>query len=113
MEKFNTNCGNCDGWGQINISHHPEPYEANIINCNDCGGYGYTYDIDKIKETIEDIESMISGMSSRIKHFQWTVIQCNRGMLYELADKYENRLESCSRGLSRLHQYRNKLKSLL
>ena len=113
MKNLQISCSKCDGWGGINISQHPEPWEAHIIECNGCDGFGYTIDIDELKYQIEHLEIMISGMRSRIIHFQWTITQCQRGLLFDLSEKFENRMDSCARGLARLNQYRNKLKALL
>ena len=113
MEKFKTDCHQCGGWGKIDISQHPEPWMGFMVKCDYCDGGGWLYNDEEIRGRITDLDYMIQGMADRIKHLQWMVIQCNRGLLFDMAERFESRVETCSVGLGRLKQYRNNLKSIL
>lgn len=113
MEIFKTNCSKCGGWGKIDISEHPEPWMGFMVKCDWCDGHGWILNEDDINERIMQIELMIDGMTQRIKQFQWMVVQCQRGLLFEMADKFDARVEVCSVGLARLKNYKNNLKKYI
>jgi hypothetical protein len=113
MEKFKTNCYKCGGFGHLDISHQPEPWMAFYVRCNHCDGHGWIFNEDKIKDRIYELDCMIDGMIQRIKNFQFMVVQCHRGLLFEMADKFDSRVEVCSVALGRLKKYRNKLNKMI
>jgi DnaJ-domain-containing protein 1 len=117
MKDLTTHCNECDGWGKITIEHNGTeiPYLQNIVDyeCMSCSGTGEQIDSELVKELIEDIEWMIEGMQTRMRMHSDFIMQLKKGYLHELANKYNDRLDTCSRALGRLMNYKRKLYNLV
>lgn len=109
MEHLLLSCSICHGTGMMNISTHQEPFLADYAGCDNCEGKGYTYCDDDIDERKEIIDSLIEGMITRLSDLSKWSMECKRGGLDNLAEKYLNRMDTCARGLARLKSYRAKL----
>lgn len=112
MEHLLFRCSTCGGRGTIDISTSPEPWVANYAGCHECDGKGYTYCDEDIDSRIEDIDILIKGMITRIADLGMMSVECKRGGLDNLVNKYTNRMDTCARGLARLKAYRTKLIAL-
>jgi len=55
---------------------------------------------------------LIEGMMIRLADMSKMAMECKRGGLDNLVNKYTNRMDTCSRGLARLKAYRTKLIAL-
>lgn len=117
MKDLTRHCSECDGWGTITIEHNGTeiPYLQNIVDyeCMSCSGTGERLDPESIKERIEDIDWMIEGMQTRMRMHSDFIMQLKKGYLHELANKYNDRLDTCARGLGRLMNYKRKLHNLV
>ena len=60
-------------------------------------------------EKIENVNSIINGFTYRIKMYQSLIPDLKRAGLYGLADKFDNRIDTCARAISRLTIYKNKI----
>ncbi len=91
------------------------PYLQDIVDyeCMSCTGTGVELDKDQVKERIEEITDMIEGMHIRMNGHSRFIMQLKKGLLHELADKYVDRLDTCSRALGRLINYKKKLDNLV
>jgi hypothetical protein len=116
MKNLTRDCQECNGWGTVTIEHNGTeiPYLQDIVDyeCMSCSGTGEQLDVDLIKERIEDIEYMIDGMQTRMRMLSDFIKTSNKGYLPNLAKKYSDRLEICSRALGRLLNYKRKLHNL-
>ena len=117
MKDLLRDCQECDGWGTITIEHNGTeiPYLQDVVDyeCMSCTGTGAVLDAELIKERIEEIEDMIEGMHIRMNGHSRFIMQLKKGLLHELADKYVDRLDTCSRALGRLINYKKKLDNLV
>ncbi|MFY7936797.1 MAG: hypothetical protein ACOVOQ_05435 [Flavobacterium sp.] len=117
MKDLTRHCSECDGWGTITIEHNGTeiPYLQNIVDyeCMSCSGTGEQLDPESIKERIQDIDWMIEGMQTRMRMHSDFIMQLKKGYLHELANKYNDRLDTCARGLGRLMNYKRKLHNLV
>ena len=117
MKDLTRHCSECDGWGTITIEHNGTeiPYLQNIVDyeCMSCSGTGEQLDPESIKDRIQDIDWMIEGMQTRMRMHSDFIMQLKKGYLHELANKYNNRLDTCARGLGRLMNYKRKLHNLV
>jgi excinuclease UvrABC ATPase subunit len=116
MKDLLKHCEECDGWGTITIEHNGTdiPYLQDIVDyeCMSCSGTGAELDIELIKERIDEVNDMIEGMQVRMRGHSTFIMQLKKGMLYELAEKYIDKLDTCARALGRLINYKNKLHNL-
>jgi hypothetical protein len=78
-----------------------------------CDGKGLQLDKDEVEDRIGIIDDMIEGMQTRMRLHSDFIIQLKKGYLNELAEKYVYRLDTCSRGLGRLLNYKRKLHNLV
>lgn len=60
-------------------------------------------------EKIENINAIIDGFMYRIKMYQSLIPDLKRSGLYELAEKYDDRIDTCARAIGRLTIYKNKI----
>jgi uncharacterized protein Yka (UPF0111/DUF47 family) len=60
-------------------------------------------------EKIENVNAIIDGFMYRIKMYQSLVPELTRAGLYELAEKYDDRIDTCARAIGRLTIYKNKI----
>lgn len=116
MKDLTRHCSECDGRGFITIEHNGTeiPYLQNIVDyeCMHCTGTGEQIDPELIEERIQDIDWMIEGMQTRMRMHSDFIMQLKKGYLHELANKYNDRLDTCARGLGRLMNYKRKLHKL-
>jgi len=56
---------------------------------------------------------MIEGMQTRMRLHSEFIMTAKKGLLHELAEKYVYRLDTCSRALGRLINYKKKLHNLV
>ncbi len=91
MKDLTRDCQECNGWGTITIEHNGTeiPYLQDIV----------------------DYEC-IEGMQTRMRMHSDFIMQLKKGYLHELANKYNDRLDTCSRALGRLMNYKRKLYKL-
>jgi hypothetical protein len=112
MEDLLFQCSTCDGRRILDYSNSPEPWVGEYGACYDCDGKGYKYHDDEVNQRIDDIDSLIEGMMTRLAYMSKMAMECKRGGLDNLVNKYTNRMDTCSRGLARLKAYRTKLIAL-
>ena len=60
-------------------------------------------------EKIENVNAIINGFMYRIKMYQSLIPDLKRSGLNQLADKYEDRIDTCARAIGRLTIYKNKI----
>lgn len=60
-------------------------------------------------EKIENVNAIIDGFIYRIKMYQSLIPDLKRSGLNQLADKYEDRIDTCARAIGRLTIYKNKI----
>lgn len=60
-------------------------------------------------EKIENVNAIIDGFMYRIKMYQSLVPDLKRSGLNQLADKYDDRIDTCARAIGRLTIYKNKI----
>lgn len=60
-------------------------------------------------EKIENVNAIIDGFMYRIKMYQSLIPDLKRSGLNQLADKYEDRIDTCARAIGRLTIYKNKI----
>ena len=117
MKDLTRHCSECDGWGTITIEHNGTeiPYLQDIVDyeCMSCSGTGAYLDPELIKERIDEINDMIEGMQTRMRLHSDFIMTAKKGLLHELAEKYVYRLDTCSRALGRLLNYKRKLHNLV
>ncbi len=70
-------------------------------------------DKDEVEERIYQIDDMIEGMQTRMRLHSEFIMTAKKGLLHELAEKYVYRLDTCSRALGRLINYKKKLHNLV
>jgi len=116
MKNLFRECPECNGCGYVTIDLNDThiPYEQNPVDftCMSCDGKRYILDKDELPFRIEDLNEIIEGMQGRMRIISDTIKHCEKGMLYELREKYLDRLDTCARGLGRLTIYKNKLLKL-
>ena len=117
MKDLVKDCKECNGWGQVTIDVNDTdiPYHQDVIEyeCMSCTGTGVELDKEQILERIELINDMILGMQTRMRMHSDFIMQLKKGYLHELAKKYNDRLDTCARGLGRLMNYKRKLYNLV
>ena len=116
MKNLFMNCPECDGDGYVTIDLNDThiPYEQNPVDftCMSCDGKGLALDKEEVEDRIGIVDDMILGMQTRMRMHSDFIMQLKKGYLHELANKYNNRLDTCARGLGRLNIYKNKLLKL-
>ena len=116
MKDLVRDCQECNGWGTITIEHNGTeiPYLQNVVDyeCMSCSGTGEQLDPELIRERIDEVNDMIEGMETRIRMHSDFIMQLKKGYLHELAQKYVYKLDTCSRALNRLKQYKQKMHKL-
>ena len=60
-------------------------------------------------EKIENVNAIIDGFMYRIKMYQSLIPELKRSGLNQLADKYDDRIDTCARAIGRLTIYKNKI----
>ena len=60
-------------------------------------------------EKIENVNAIIEGFTYRIKMYQSLIPDLKRSGLYQLAAKYDDRIDTCARAIGRLNIYKNKI----
>lgn len=117
MKDLSRDCQECNGWGTITIEHNGTeiPYLQDIVDyeCMSCTGTGEQLDPELVQERIEEINDMILGMQTRMRMHSDFIMQLKKGYLHELANKYNDRLDTCARALGRLMNYKRKLYNLV
>ena len=117
MKDLVRDCRECNGWGTITVDLNDThiPYEQDVIDyeCMSCTGTGAELDPELIKERIDEVNDMIEGMQTRMRMHSDFIMQLKKGYLHELANKYNDRLDTCARGLGRLMNYKRKLYNLV
>lgn len=117
MKDLSRDCRECNGWGTVTIEHNGTeiPYLQDVVDyeCMSCTGTGAEIDPELVEERIQEINDMILGMQTRMRLHSDFIIQLKKGYLHELANKYVDRLDTCSRGLGRLLNYKRKLHNLV
>lgn len=110
MESFIETCYFCNGSGYVDYDLNKThiPYEQHLIeeSCDNCSGSGKLKDIDAIMERIEGINDMIYGFQQKMKIHQRLIPELRRCYLNELADKYEDKVDTYARAIGRLKQYK-------
>jgi hypothetical protein len=116
MKDLSRDCQECNGWGTITIEHNGTeiPYLQDIVDyeCMSCTGTGEQLDPELVQERIEEVNDMILGMQTRMRMHSDFIMQLKKGYLNELANKYNDRLDTCARALGRLMNYKRKLYKL-
>ena len=109
MESFIEKCEYCNGSGYIDYDLNKThiPYEQHLIeeDCDNCSGQGYIKNNDHI---IEKIDDMIHIFKWKMKVNQRLIPELRSGYLNELADKYEYQIDTYSRAIGRLQNYKKK-----
>lgn len=109
MESFIEKCEYCNGSGYIDydLNKTDIPYEQHLIeeNCDNCSGQGFIKNNDHI---IDKIDDMIHVLKWKMKVNQRLIPELRLGYLNELADKYENQIDTYSRAIGRLQNYKKK-----
>jgi hypothetical protein len=117
MKDLSRDCQECNGWGTVTIEHNGTeiPYLQDIVDyeCMSCTGTGEQLDPELVQERIEEINDMILGMQTRMRMHSDFIMQLKKGYLHELANKYNDRLDTCARALGRLMNYKRKLYNLV
>lgn len=117
MKSLFMNCPECDGAGYVTIDLNDThiPYEQNPVDftCMSCDGKCIAIDKDEVEERIYQIDDMIEGMQTRMRLHSEFIMTAKKGLLHELAEKYVYRLDTCSRALGRLINYKRKLHNLV
>ena len=117
MKDLSRDCRECNGWGQVTIDVNDThiPYEQDVIEyeCMSCSGTGAELDKEQVLERIGIVDDMILGMQTRMRMHSDFIMQLKKGYLNELANKYNNRLDTCARALGRLMNYKRKLYNLV
>ena len=117
MIELNKECWNCYGDGFIveETTGKHEPWLQNEVQltCDHCNGNGFVVDKDELPFRLEEIKDMLDGMRVRMEGHSKFIMQCEKGLLHELADKYRNKLDTCARGYARLKQIESKLNAML
>ena len=60
-------------------------------------------------EKIDNVNAIIDGFTYRIKMYQSLIPDLKRSGLNELAEKYDDRIDTCARAIGRLTIYKNKI----
>ena len=60
-------------------------------------------------EKIENVNAIIDGFMYRIKMYQSLIPDLKRSGLNDLADRYDDRIDTCARAIGRLTIYKNKI----
>ena len=109
MESFIEKCEYCNGSGYIDydINKTHIPYEQHLIeeDCDNCSGKGFIKNNDHI---IEKIDDMIHIFKWKMKVNQRLIPELRSGYLNELADKYEDQIDTYARAIGRLQNYKKK-----
>lgn len=116
MESLFKECPECGGCGYVTIDLNDThiPYEQKEVDytCMSCDGKGCIILQEDIEDRIGIIEDMIQGMETRIEIIAKSAYLSKKGLLHELSDKYLSRVDTLTRGLYRLKQYKKKLLNL-
>ena len=60
-------------------------------------------------EKIDNVNAIIEGFIYRIKMYESLIPDLKRSGLNELAEKYDDRIDTCARAIGRLTIYKNKI----
>ena len=116
IEKLKVECWSCYGDGFVveETSGKKEPWlwDEIQLTCDHCNGKGYEIDKDELPYRLEEIKDMLEGMRVRMEGHSKFIMQCEKGLLHELAQKYVYKLDTCARGYARLKQIESKLNNL-
>ena len=109
MESFIEKCEYCNGSGYVDYDLNKTniPYQQHLIedDCDNCSGQGFIKNNDHI---IEKIDDMIHIFKWKMKVNQRLIPELRSGYLNELADKYEDKIDTYSRAIGRLQNYKKK-----
>lgn len=112
MESFIEKCYFCNGSGYVDydINNTHIPYEQHLVeeSCENCSGSGIIKDIDAIREKLDAINDMIYVFQQKMKIHQRLIPELRRCYLNQLADKYEDKIDTYARAIGRLHNYKLK-----
>ena len=113
MESFIETCYYCNGSGYVDYDLNKTniPYQQHLIeeSCDNCSGHGVIRDTEAIIERIQAVNEMIYVFQQKMKIHQRLIPELRRGYLNELADKYEDKVDTYARAIARLIQYKQKL----
>lgn len=114
MKKFFKECAGCNGSGKQGefTTWDCDPRRINEWTCEDCGGEGNFLDQDELDCRLFEVKEMIDGLSIRIGIFKDMANKCRLGYLDNLANKFDNRIDTLQRAIKRLTEYKFKLESL-
>lgn len=112
MESFIETCHYCNGSGYVDYDLNKTniPYEQHVIeeDCENCSGKGVIRDTEAIIERIEAINDMIYVFQQKMKIHERLIPELRRGYLDQLADKYQDQVDTYSRAIGRLQNYKKK-----
>lgn len=114
MEKFFKDCTGCGGTG-VQGKSILAPYDPKDLvewTCEDCHGEAQVLDEEELDCRLFEVKEMIDGLSIRIGIFKDMANKCRLGYLDNLANKFENRIDTLQRGIKRLTEYKLKLEEL-
>ena len=113
MESFIETCYYCNGSGYVDYDLNKTniPYQQHLIeeSCENCSGHGVIRDTQAIIERIQAVNEMIYVFQQKMKIHQRLIPELRRCYLNELADKYEDKVDTYARAIARLIQYKQKL----
>lgn len=109
MESFIEKCYFCNGSGYVDydINNTHIPYEQHLVeeSCDNCSGQGFIKDNETI---IEKIDDMIHIFKWKMKVNQRLIPDLKRGYFDQLANKYEDQIDTYARAIGRLQNYKKK-----
>jgi len=110
-------CPECEGCGYVTVDLNDTyiPYEQKLVDydCMLCDGKCEILCKDQVEDRIGMVDDIIQGMQGRIRMLSDFIKIANKGYLPNLAQKYTDRLDLCSKGLGRLLNYKRKLHNLV
>jgi hypothetical protein len=116
MKDLLMECPECNGCGYVTIDLNDThiPYEQREVDytCMSCDGKQYVLSPDAVEDRMMCIEDMIQGMQSRIELVGRSAYSAKKVNSERYVEIYLDRLDTLTRGLYRLKQYRNKLLNL-
>lgn len=124
-------CTQCDGHGYITeeTTGNYAPYEQNYIDlqCDECNGKGQIIDLDEMLYRTEskhgvyyenelgliaEADELINGLQKRKEMVLYSIVTLKQmGLQGELNQKYSNRLDTLNRGIERVKNYRQILRT--
>lgn len=85
--------------------------ESLIQECHYCNGSGYVdfnHDYDAKRQALESINEMIYVFQKKMKMYDRMIPDLRRCYFEELADKYEDKIDTYARAIARLQNYKKK-----